>query len=481
MPLEQVNYSQVVTFEPQLPQWTLPVLLGGTAAPAAATWPGPFGSYPYIVAGSLSTGSTAQPGDKFQLYTSGTLKESTVFTVAGLTPSTGYSSWNVFFLPQPQVNPTSSDTAISVPAPKNGRWLGQLGHVKGLTRSYSVPGGPDQLTLTLLTPPDFRTDALNPGRVVQAWRGGSCVWEGKLDEPVPTGDGWTVSAHGAGQYGADFAAIYSTWSSDDPVNQAISRGLRWTNPGIGSSGGIWLGQQQDSGSENITDHLNLLITGGGVVWKVTRGNASSIPAGPWTLSVTAFPSDANGNPLQSADRLLICTTPVPRTVAADINTIWLRYMVTADTTSKTGAAVPATFALTSVSNNGSVLKHGPMEYFLDLSSAGVMSVSAAQTVGTNILTRFVRASFAGPFTAMQGQVLNAAGQPVDLGCDEAGLVYQVIMTDAPYGGEVAAGPLLFISGGYQYDEDTQTATITPYQGVRGDLASLISAMYPSSF
>lgn len=111
----------------------------------------------------------------------------------------------------------------------------------------------------------------------------------------------------------------------------------------------------------------------------------------------------------------------------------------------------------------------------------MLTPAAVQTIGTNILSRFVRASFAGPFTAGPGQVRNTAGTPVDLGCDESGLVYQVMVTDAPYGGEVAAAPLMFLSGAYSYDEDTGTATITPYQSVDEDIVGLIRALYPSKF
>lgn len=574
MALEQVNYSQVVTLAPQAPPWSQAVITGGTSTVGQVQF-GPFGGLSYFTSGAVS-----EAGDRFQLWTSGSLKEPTVFTVAGtlsntavstltspprftpivtvnLTPGTylinwtvqlagtvhgpdtnnfvlyngltqvaqsvnlgtpgiypqvprlvtvlagnpfvqvqtygdpgtsgsiysaGIGNWFTFFNPAPQAVPVSGDTAVALPAPKSPRWLGTIGHVSGLVRGYTCPGGPESMSLLLRLPADYRTDALNPGRVVQVWRGGSCIWEGKLDEPSPGPDGWTVTAHGAGQYGADFAALYTTWNADDAVNQAISRGMRWANPGIGTPAGIWLGQQQDSGSQTVTAHMNLLVTGGGLLWQVTQGGASSVPASPWVLQVKPFTSDFNGNPLVKPDRILICSSPVSRTVHTDINTLIIRYQATADTPATgTAAAVAATFATVTVVNQASVSKHGPMEYYLDVSSAGVLTPSAVQTIGTNILSRFVRASFGGPFTAGPGQVRNTAGTPVDLGCDTAGLVYQVMVTDAPYGGEVAAAPLLFLSGAYSYDEDTRTATITPYQSVRDDIGSLISALYPAKF
>ncbi len=488
MALEQVNYSQVVTFAPQPQFWSVIVSSGGKApAGQAQSQYGAFGGYDFFVAPSNSTllpVSFAATGDQFQLYTSGgSLKEPTVFTVIGVLPVTGTSNWYAFFTPPPVASPASTDNAKSLPAPKVPRWLGSIGHVTNLTRSYACPGGPESLSLLLRMPPEFRTDALNPGRVVQVWRGASCVWEGKLNEPTPSADGWEVTAHGAGTYGEDFAAIYATWNADDAINRAITqRGLRWVNPGIGKPPGIYLSQVQDSGSQTITAHLNLLITGGGLLWMVFPGTASSPPADPWILRVFPFSQDFNGNPTRPVDRILVSSTPVARTIAADVNVIFLRYQATADTpATKTRKAIVASFAITQVVNGNSVNAHGPMEFYLDISSAGVMTVAKAQAIGQNILTRFVRASFAQPFTVSPGQVLNAAGTPVDLGCDQAGLVYQVVVTDPSYGGEVMPSPVVFLSGAYEYDEDSGQATVTPYQSARHDLSSLISQLYPVKF
>lgn len=422
-------------------------------------------------------------GDQFRLWNAGTLKEPTVFTVTGMLLNTVNQHWNAYFTPAPQVLTVAGDSIVTVPAPKSPRWLGSIGHVGALVRGYTCPGGPSSLSLLLRLPADYRTDALNPGRIVQVWRGGSCVWEGKLNEPSPATDGWTVTAHGAGTYGDDFSAVYAKWNSDDAVNRAINqRGLRWSNPGIGSPSGIYLGQVQDSGSLTLTAFLNLLITGGGLVWTVSPGNASALPAKPWVLNVVPFAQDVNGNPTRPPDRILISSTPVARTIAADVNSLVLRYQATADIEgTATRKPVAATFGLTLVSSRSSVVMHGVMEYYIDLSSAGLLSQAQAQAIGNKILARYIRASWAGPFTAGPGQVLNAGGQPVDLGSDQAGLVYQVMVTDGAYGGEVAAAPLLFLSGGYEFDEDSNTATITPYQGVRQDMASLIAALYPSKF
>ena len=46
---------------------------------------------------------------------------------------------------------------------------------------------------------------------------------------------------------------------------------------------------------------------------------------------------------------------------------------------------------------------------------------------------------------------------------------------------MAAAPLIFMTGTYEFDDTTDTATVTPMQGVRTYMASLIAAMYPNKF
>ena len=336
------------------------------------------------------------------------------------------------------------------------RWLGELGNVTSLVYSYVLPGGPDQMTALLQVPATLRTDCLNPGRTVLIVRGGSVVWQGKLDEPAPSASGWAVSAHGIGVQGADFDAIYTTWDQNDALNQAISRGLPWTNPGV-SPTGVWLGQQPDSGSITITDYLNQICTYGGLTWSVGRGGV---------LSVYPLPTEVT--------RLLVCTTPVTRTIAADVNVLNLRYQTSADT------ATAATYALTQASLPESIAVHGVMENYADLSAAGTLTTAVAQSIGAYVLSRYNRANFAGPFTVSAGQYLTTGGTPVDLGCEQAGEVCQLMLTDFGYGGEVTAAPVTFIVGAYSYDDVAQTATVTPFQSVADTISGLLTAVMSSA-
>lgn len=360
--------------------------------------------------------------------------------------------------------PGSSQVAVSAPGSSRLYWLGTLGQVTALTYSFACPGGADKMTATVMVPATYRTQMFNPGWTVQVFRGGHVVWNGKLDEPAPTAQGWNLTATGTGNLGQNFVAVYtSTWPSGQPdqsINGAISRGLPWTNPGVGTPAGAWYGQAVDSGAQTISDLLKLICTRGGLTWYV-----NSQPGGTTgnDLSVFTLPATVN--------RLLVATTPVARTLGGDINTIYIRYEVTADNET-TGAA--ATYALTSVQNAASVAMHDEMETYIDLSDAGVMTAGQAQQVGNYVLDIYQRASFAGPFTARYGDLLNAGGSPVDPGTDQAGNVVRMVLTDYGMGGEVVPGPIEWIVGAYSWDDIAETATITPYQTLNESISGLLS-------
>lgn len=352
--------------------------------------------------------------------------------------------------------PGQSSVVTYYPDGTQPRYLGQFGHVSNLIYSYALPGGPDQMSCVLNVEPMYRVDAMNAGRIVKIFRGGSQVWDGILLEPTPAGSGttgWTISAQGAGTYGNNFDSIYTTWTNqNDAVNQAISRGLRWSNPGIPS--GVWLGQQQDSGSETITDLLNLFCTMGGYVWYVSRGNV---------LNVIPFSTTP-------VTRVLTCATPVPRTLGGFINSLWGRYQ-----TSPSTASVP-TYGLVNVKTAASVAKHGTQESYVDLSNAGQLTSAAATALLQSVLNRYQAISYAGPFTVRYGEYLLPGGQPVDLGQEHAGQVVRLIMTDFGYGGEVVPDPVTFLIGNYEYDDEAQTATITPFQSLDTSLTGLLGTL-----
>src|SRR5260370_11397670 len=115
----------------------------------------------------------------------------------------------------PEPHCSSVRTWSPTRAAGTAKWLHQLGPVRGLTYGWTVPGGYDQMSCTLVRPPDFRTDAMDPARYVEVMRGGSVVWFGHLDEPAPGPGGGTITAHGAGAVGTEWDALWATWTHQD--------------------------------------------------------------------------------------------------------------------------------------------------------------------------------------------------------------------------------------------------------------------------
>jgi len=336
-------------------------------------------------------------------------------------------------------------------------WLGRLGHVSGLKYSRVLPGGAEALSCTLAKPPSFRHPAMDPGRIVEVCLGGSIVWRGKAQEPQSSAAGWTISAVGDGVIGADYRAYYTAWNQNNPVDQAISRGLRWNKPSFGSSG-LWLSSVPDPASITITDFLNLITSSGGSVWYVDRYN---------TLQIVTFPLVTS-----APTRLLVATEAVSRTVAADVNWLYERYQATSDNVN-TGAT--ASYSTTSSSVPGAN-RHQQQEDYLDLSGAGVMSGATAQAAGNAILAKYQRANWGQPFTVPFGRYLNAGGVAVHTAAEREGEICKLLVTDAGYGGEVVPVPIVFIVGRVEVDMDARVLTVEPYQAVTTSLSGMMQAV-----
>jgi hypothetical protein len=342
------------------------------------------------------------------------------------------------------------------------RWLGELGPVTGLRYSWTLPGGCETMTCALGIDPRYRTDALNPGRLVDIFLGGSSVWDGILGEPEPDPEtGWNLTAIGSGMAGSMYRAIYTgTWAAAVPdlvINNARSRGLGWVTSSIGTPTGLWTGQAADSGSMAIDEVLNQVTSKGPLTWQIKRTPRGDVP------QMFTVPTTPN--------RLLVTDAPAARTLGGDINAISIRYQSAPDL----GAGFPAVYSTTWVTDDGSIARHGRLETFLDISSAGPMLATDAQAVGNGILTRYQRASYAGPFPVRHGQLLTLGGSPVDLGCfygPENGMCVRLILADQGWGGEVTQSVPVFAVGRYEYDDDTDTATIEPFNSIRGDFQAL---------
>ena len=339
------------------------------------------------------------------------------------------------------------------------RWIGEAGVVSGLQYADAMPGGNDTLQCTLGREADWWDQRIAPGRIVQAYRGGMVVWEGIMQSPQPSDQGWQLNAIGAGHYG-DFYAAYDTGgfvNSDPAVNNAISRGMRWVNPGIGNTG-MYLNQPPNDVSLQVSDWLNQITSPGAYTWHV----------GPWNvLSVFEIPT--------TVTRLLVANSPAARTLAGYINALYAYYQATADTTSGS-TSVPATYGVAEAENDASIAVHGRYEIGWDTTSAGIMTGSEAALAAAEVLARYTAASYANSFTVGYGQYLTTGGQPVDLGAERAGEVCRLILASGGSGGDIVPDlTCTFPVGAIAYDDDQQTAAVTPFQSVRSDISSLLQA------
>jgi hypothetical protein len=362
------------------------------------------------------------------------------------------------------MRPGLSELVSFPPGSGAGVALGTLGHVSPPRYSFTTPGGCDALSAVFRRPPRYRADALYPGRRLEVHRGGVVAWSGILDEPAPGADGWQVTAHGAGGMGQDYRAVWTgTWGTgtpDNAVNAAIVRGLDWLNPGIGSPAGMWMGQQVDSGSVSIPDLLSTVCHKGGLTWSVVTGPRGNV------LAVFALPTVTN--------RILVAVDAVPTSVTSAVDALAIRYQATAD-----NGAKAATYGLTWSLTQPMIDASGRREDYMDISSAGVYTAGQAQGVGASVMKQFTRAKFTEPFTARYGDLLSAGGVPLDPGVFYAdglsAMVCKLVLGDVSYGGEVSPGALgSVLVGAYEWDDATCTATITPFESLRQDWASLLS-------
>lgn len=364
------------------------------------------------------------------------------------------------------IRPGLTTLVSYTPTGADARALGLFGHLSPATYSFTNPGGCDQLTATFYRPPRARTSALDNGRLLRAYRGGSEVWQGILDEPAPGDEGWQITAHGMGGEAVNFRALstvpWNTGMPDRVVNDAISRGLRWVNPGIGSPSGMWIGQQADEPSQSVADILTMVCTKGGLTWLVRtlpRGNV---------LSVVPLPTSAN--------RVLIVGDPVARSVAAGPTTLFVRYQTSWDDP-KTNTEAQYSWESYTPSVPREQAK-GRIEEWTDISSAGVYTIPQVDALAGRIMGRFTRNAFADALPVRYGWLRNLGGTAVDPGVfyapDMTGMVVRLILADYAPASDMLYGPPEVLIGAYEWNDAEMTGTATPFESIRHDFGSLLS-------
>jgi hypothetical protein len=274
-------------------------------------------------------------------------------------------------------------------------------------------------------------------------------------------------------------------SADLMVQDAINRGLRWDKwASLDGVPGMDLTQLFEVGSRSVTEALNSFTSG--------SSNGQAPVALTWALRNyrSRFAGDGSGYfsqlqifPLPSVrqpTRLLISADPVGRSLTGYYNAMVLRYQTAPQDPASSDPQVFDVW-LEPLANvvTPSIARHGRLEGYADYSNAGYMTGAQARDRAAGILGAYQAVAYTQEWTATPGQVLTLGGTPVDLGTERAGEVYRVLGADLGAGGEVsAADQVMFLGGGYMWDDVAQAARITPYNFVSQDFSSLVAAMAP---
>jgi hypothetical protein len=366
-------------------------------------------------------------------------------------------------------NRLAPDPAMWGPDP---RIIGQGSTIEALSWSSALPGGDQQLTMTVRMADRMRSDALRPGRLVFAFRGAEVVWRGTMSEPQPSdGGGWDIACQGEGTYGNNLRAFHpglpsgpdSVPSANTVILDAINRHLRWRHvqnldAAIGQA--ELTAQKFENCSRTVTEALNAWVAGGALTWAVDRRDVG--------LRIRPLPVK------DQPTRLLLTADPAGRTLNGYYNRVWLRHQSREDENGR-----PAEYGLGAAFDDGARDRYGPQEGYADYANGGLMSQGQADGRARQLMARFEAVSYTQEYTVVPGQVTTLGGTPVDLGMERAGEVYQVMGADQGYGGEVSLDQLIrFVGGTYLWDDFAQAARITPYQFVTHDFSSLVEAMAP---
>jgi hypothetical protein len=330
------------------------------------------------------------------------------------------------------------------------------GPVTGLNWSDTYSGGPADLAFSVQMDTVAQPRALSLGRLVQVLRGGLVMYEGILNKPSPTQTGFDVTAKGAGQWGDDYRDIWTTWTDiNDALAQAKARGLRW-KLGTYSNTPLYLVDQQESGSESMTERLSGVTRPGYYGWHVGLRNL---------LSIGPVPS--------APTRLLFSSSPQARALVT-VSALYAKYQISAD---NADSGAPASYGLALATNAASATRFGRVEQEWDISGAGTMSLSTAQAWAAAALSRYTGLSWAGSIPVAYGQYTDLTGVPVDLGCEHSGEVVRLFLADGPWDADSSPfPPITFPVAKWAFDEGSEGGAATPYNAIETDLGSLLESM-----
>lgn len=341
-----------------------------------------------------------------------------------------------------------------LPASGDRVWLGSLGSQSGLRFATTYPGGPADFAMTLTVPPSSRRHrAWTPGRRISVWSGGTRVWYGFLEEPSVSDYGVIgLSGVGIASAAARFGAVapgpssdYNGLFVDAQVDAAISRGwaVKRVDNTPGLFGAMWGGTVKDS--------LDKAAELTGQYWVIVPDTGEL----HWELA-----------PVQPSFVLWATGQAGGRTLNDTVNALYPYFADSAaGGAKKIGSAITSATAITA---------HGRLEGLLDLTNIGQISAAQAATAATEAFNRQgSRARWSGSFLAAKPALCNIGGAPANPAWVRAGRRLRVWLANIDQGGETSPGPVEFVIGQAEYDDDTETVSVTPLESARSDLFGLL--------
>jgi hypothetical protein len=337
--------------------------------------------------------------------------------------------------------------------------LARLGAVGGIRFTHGADGGCLEASAELDVPPSFSHSSLTAGRLFEVFDGPVRVWIGKL-APPDRGRPWRLVAAGLAGLGARFASLDSsnlpTTTLSLAVPAAITRGLPWQPPAAYPAATLTQDAPRDLGAL-------LAATCAAQTpprrWGVNRDALLSLVADPTAPTYRVIGSDNIGG----------------RAIGDYYSTIIGRYY---DQTATTTAARPVIKAVIAGGSSGPLATtYGANEYVLDLTALGIIPSATAQSIVNGLLTLTAPMPIvSGALTVHPGQVHTLDGVPARLTTLTGGALYRFIgVQPDPLGGALRfdLGVDVLI-GEVEYDNDSQSAVLTPVNVERPDLGSIVA-------
>lgn len=330
------------------------------------------------------------------------------------------------------------------------RWLLHYGDVAGLQYGSIAPGGPKSMTGHLLCGPNFHGVVTAPGRLVRAFLGPQQVWSGRMDNPRPTAEGIDFSCTGIMAEGEDYDALTggNALFIDSNVDAAIARGMRWKRLNNCPS----LFGVQPVGI-TINAALQAAMDLHGQPWYTTPAGGFfwfNWPTTP-TYVLTAT-SDAGG-----------------RTRDGMYSDLYARYLDHSGVEQVSGATsnVPLRNQLgrkektLDLTGNGNYSATGPPPTEVTLAKLSELALNGG------------RAAWTDAWPAPRGTLRTMGGAVVDPATVQAGQMVTIQLQDGGLWGETVTEAISFVIGETSYDQDSDTASLTPLQSSTDTLAGAL--------